>query len=648
MRKLALILTLILCALFIGSSSGARGGGPPAGYIEPLPENRETFCNTPGGHPTTGIAYLPDTGSQHAARNSSLTATAAPGSNSVFEKFLRCPAGDTLNPNCTNLNLWLHAADHTSYYRDPIFAASTIISNATNGETWTAEFTLPNGHLVPFNRIVYAEDESSKCFYIDGRPEPICGSSSLKVYWYFNSQCSPVGLGRFVAKHNEAVFADVQYVVKPQISPLGELADKINDYAQEDYPDAPLADTCHRPGKTDFFSCRDNVPGQIPWTIAEQGCGLLSYTAILDYHGVVVDPITLNHWLLVNGYYSPDGNITDIQGIITFARIQNVNMSYIGRYTGNLTGVSSQVCKYGPVSLRVRNNKHSVTAVGMDDAQSTLTILESGNGEMVDLSAYYDNKFNYYQVLAGPEQQFTDNLSNMSFTFHSPVEAFIVDPLGRRKGLDPRTGVTYDEIPDAFYGEYSTIGPVIPDGYEPPKVLEMQRPIEGTYTLSVVGTGEGTYDAEFRMYDQNLGRSQKEFVDIATAPGVVHTYQIEFSKATGAQIVTTGGFDGGGQRPRDVNKFLSYAQPGATSNALPAGTTSYPLLVFFNRSIIASTFHAQLNGVDITSLFNPVPGSGQSVMLPLQRGRNVLQLSVDGNLPNRVATDSDRLVFTVP
>jgi hypothetical protein len=29
-------------------------------------------------------------------------------------------------------------------------------------------------------------------------------------------------------------------------------------------------------------------------------------------------------------------------------------------------------------------------------------------------------------------------------------------------------------------------------------------------------------------------------------------------------------------------------------------------------------------------------------------GRNVLQLSIDGNLPNRTATDSDRLVFQVP
>ena len=643
MRKLILTLTLILCALFIGGSSGARGGGPPEGHIEPLRDDRETFCNLPNARPTMGVAHLPYAAAQHSAQNQPVT---TPASNSIFEKFLRCPAGDTLNPDCRNLNLWKHAGDHTSYYRDVIFAASTLISNATNGETWTASFIQPDGRELPFGQVVYVED--GNCFYFAGRAEPVCGSPNIKIYWYFNSQCSPPGLGHFVARNNEAVYADVQYIVKPQIGPIGELAERIEPYAQEDFPDAKFADTCHRPNVEEFFSCQDNVPGQIPWTIAEQGCSLISLTAILDYHGVVVDPITLNHWLLVNGYYDSAGEITDIQGVLTFARIQNVPITLVNKFTGSLTGVSSKVCETGPVFLRVKGNKHTVTALGMDDAQSTLTILDSGNGDFTELSTSYNNTFDYFQVFAGPEQTFTNDFSNVSFTFHSPVEAFVIDPLGRRKGLDPRTGVRYDEIPDAFYGEFSTIGPVIPDNYEPPKLLEMQRPVEGTYTLSVVGTGEGTYDAEFRMYDRNLGRSQREFVDVATAPGVVHTYQVEFSKAPGSQLVMTGSFEGGGQRPRDVNKFLTYAQPAATSTALPAGTTSYPLVIFFSRTIIPSTFRAQLDGADITSLFNPSPGGGQAVMLPLQRGRNVLQLSVDGGLPNRAATDTDRLVFNVP
>ena len=52
--------------------------------------------------------------------------------------------------------------------------------------------------------------------------------------------------------------------------------------------------------------------------------------------------------------------------------------------------------------------------------------------------------------------------------------------------------------------------------------------------------------------------------------------------------------------------------------------------------------------MDLTSEFNPTPGGSDMVQIPLQPGRNVLKLSVDGQLPNRVATDSDRLVFIVP
>ena len=32
-----------------------------------------------------------------------------------------------------------------------------------------------------------------------------------------------------------------------------------------------------------------------------------------------------------------------------------------------------------------------------------------------------------------------------------PCELIIIDPQGRRVGYDPRTGTSYNEIPDAFY-----------------------------------------------------------------------------------------------------------------------------------------------------------------------------------------------------
>ncbi|HEX9406613.1 MAG TPA: hypothetical protein VF975_04800, partial [Thermoanaerobaculia bacterium] len=79
-----------------------------------------------------------------------------------------------------------------------------------------------------------------------------------------------------------------------------------------------------------------------------------------------------------------------------------------------------------------------------------------------------------------------------------------------------------------------------------------------------------------------------------------------------------------------------------------AGTTSFAMVIFYSKEIQPATFSADLNGVSVASLFHPSTGTSEVVNLPLASGRNVLKLSVDGQLPTRVATDTDRLVLQVP
>lgn len=641
MRKVVITLIMVLCVL--ASGTGHRAG-PREGYIPPLDPGRPTSCADPSVKPATGVAYA-----RHTSARATAHTAAAPAarSNSVFEKFVRCPFGDPSNPDCSNISSWKHADDHIGYYRDVIFAGSTIISNARDGETWTASFVRPDQSQLDFGTVEY--DADTDCFNFPGQP-PICGSSSIRIFWYFNSQCAQTGLWYFRAYNDGAKFADVQFQFKPLLGAEEELAGKLVPFSQADpaWADDPYGNICHMPGEKITFPCSENKPGKVPWTMKELGCGITSSATVLRYHGVDTDPKRLNAWLSENKLYDDEGDLKDNQFIVHYARHLGVEMSLEAMRSGSFKDVSDNVCLYGPVILRVRDDNHSVVALGQDDGLTTIKILDAMNGLRRELFGGYNNLFDNYTVYAGPEREFRDDRSNVKINFFSPVEAFVVDPLGRRQGLDPRTGTRYDEIPDAFYGGASTIGPERPEGYEPPKLLNLLRPAEGAYTLTVVGTGEGTYDADFVMYDSAHGRSEQQYADIITAPGVVHTYKIEFSKSPGSQLVTTGGFDGGGQRPRDVNKFLSYAQPSDANTALPAGTTSYQLLVFYGAGVIPSTFRAQLNGADVTSLFSPSPGGSQAVALPLQSGRNVLQLSVDGNLPNRVATDSDRLVFEVP
>ncbi|HEV2863309.1 MAG TPA: C39 family peptidase [Pyrinomonadaceae bacterium] len=644
MRKLVITLTMVLCFLAAGAGHSAS---PREGYITPFDPERPTACEDPAVKPLTGIGY-----SRHAAAGAAAPvapSAAAVLSNSVFEKFERCPFGDPLNPTCSSIASWKDAGDHIGYYRDVIFSASTLITNARDGETWTASFVRPDNSQIGFGTVSY--DADSNCFNFPARQ--VCGSSSIRIHWYFDSQCSQTGLWFFRAFNDGAKFADVQFQFVPRLGTDDELADKLIPFSQADpaWAAEPYANICHRPGINDkeIESCTLNLPGQVPWTIGQKGCGITALATILRYHGVDTNPKKLNDWLLENGYYRMNGEISEVEETaVLYAQKMGVNMRFIAVFTGNSRGASSEVCRYGPVDVRVRDNEHSVVGIGMDDASGTLLIHDVLDGGRRGLSEDYDGKLDYFTVYAGEELEFTDNFSRVSFKFFSPVQAFVVDPLGRRHGLDPRTGVSYNEIPGAFYGAVSSIGPGLPDNYEAPKLLDLPQPADGSYTLNVVGTGAGAYDADFTMYDAAHGRSQQQYVGIATAPGVVHTYQVEFSKAAGSVLVTGGGFDGGGQRPRDVNKFLSYAQPAASNTALPAGTTSYQLLVFYGRGVIPSTFRAQLNGADVTSLFSPSPGGSQAVRLPLQRGRNVLQLSIDGNLPSRVAADSDRLVFDVP
>ena len=107
------------------------------------------------------------------------------------------------------------------------------------------------------------------------------------------------------------------------------------------------------------------------------------------------------------------------------------------------------------------------------------------------------------------------------------------------------------------------------------------------------------------------------------------------------------GFTGGGQRS-DVNAFLAYISPVASSTTLSSGTTSFDVTLLYGETIDAQTFQAVLNGQPVGG-FTPIAGTSQTVSLPLSVGRNVLLLSVDGTRSDgRIATDRDRLVLIVP
>ena len=643
-----LAITIMLAATHMSIASAAV---PLGSFDNPGTPHRGAQFQliNPGPRSESGANHLLSSGVTYRVLPSSRGLAAAQGpvfkSANNFMELVRCPAGDSNNPDCNDILKWVPLQSATAYYRDVIIAAVTTVTGATDGETWSVTFTQPAGNTIFIGPVSYSA--STNCFTFPTFTS--CGSNNIEIFWYFNSQCTKTGSWKVDASNNGSIFASQNFTVKPQLGTPAEIAAKLTPYAQANYPHDSLDSICHDPSNPDIFNfdnCSANIPGEVPVTIAELGCGITTFASMLSYFGVPTDPVTLNNWLVQNGYFH-DKAAFDVRGIAAFARSRGVEVSWVGVGTSDPNSLSTNVCTYGPVPIRVLNDTHQVTATGRDDQLTTFTILDAADGVTRQLTENgYNNTFLRQYVYSGPEHHFADP-TGLNFTFHSPVEAFVVDPLGRREGVDPRTGATYNEIPNAYYGSAETLGPDLPSSYESPKVLDINTPVAGDYTLNVIGTATGTYSADFTAYDINFSRSQAGVSNVPTALGVANVYLITFDKTAGSQIQVAGGFNGGGQRPRDVNRFLTYSSPTQTSTSLPAGTSSYPLQIVYGAAIIPSSFNATLNGVDITALFHPAPGHGEVVPITLQQGRNVLSLSIDGNLPNRVATDTDRLVFNV-
>lgn len=108
-------------------------------------------------------------------------------------------------------------------------------------------------------------------------------------------------------------------------------------------------------------------------------------------------------------------------------------------------------------------------------------------------------------------------------------------------------------------------------------------------------------------------------------------------------------YNGGGQKPSDVNQFLWYRTPTEARTDLPAGTTTYDVIVNYGGTTLPATFAATLNGTDVKALFKPAPGVGEIVRIPIAQGSNKLQLSIEGaTASGRIATDTDSLTLLVP
>ncbi len=120
---------------------------------------------------------------------------------------------------------------------------------------------------------------------------------------------------------------------------------------------------------------------------------------------------------------------------------------------------------------------------------------------------------------------FYANFSSKPSKLVSP-ELFLIDPLGRRTGVDPETKQFFSEIPESSYGE-DQIG-----DKNPVKALDVMEPMEGKYQLRVVGTAPGSYSLTTRTEDQG-GDVHHITSDGIIAKGAVSTFDVDYSSTPG-------------------------------------------------------------------------------------------------------------------
>ena len=585
------------------------------------------------------------------------------GPTDSFVRFVRFPTEEKALVS-------MNATNPVAYYRDSLSGGETLHAGGNDGDILGAQVTPPKGTAVQF--VGFRFDGGRRC-WVRQQGSTDCvggpGATTIRIAWLAGSQCGTSGDWRFeVFRNGQNIFGG-QYKLIPSINP-----DKVSfitapAYNQGNYSDQ-YGDICRDPQTGAYQTCSlITTPDPPPATIRQLGCLLTGYASALTYHGIQTLPTDLNDYLTDHEGYTGGGAIWPNK-VVEYAKSRDatLKLTFVSGKgeNGDVVGgiARDAVCKAGPVPLAVKHHAvgrpngplrgHFATAWGRPDAENTFLLKDPNGGlnnqlDSTDIPRDYSNVHQGTRALRPAPTTFVFP-GGLTIALGSPAELLLTDPSGRRTGINSATDTTFEEIPGSSYMVDAIDPPDEPDakGIDT-KMLEVSPLPDGQYTLAVQGTGSGTYLLEF-LYQgvDHQGQAKAAIRDVPVAAGTVHTYRFTAPIATGGGFRLEGGFNGGGQRPRDVNKFLSYAAVSSGRTDLPAGTTTYPLMVFYDAAIVPSSFYATINRTTITSLFHPAPGGFETVSIPLQKGSNTLQLSIDGNLANRVATDTDRLVFRAP
>ena len=289
----------------------------------------------------------------------------------------------------------------------------------------------------------------------------------------------------------------------------------------------------------------DQCPGEQASCIARWGCALSSVAMVLRFHdidtlpncsenrcpelvGLEIDPGSLNAWLKKE----PDGYMDG--GLLNWWKIETL-AAYAGSPLEHGVGTTESELEHElragrPGIVDLKGVQHFAVAKGVLSSGSTFALNDPDRKYAPDLS-HYDglDRFHIYRRVG------TD-LSGQLIVVTPPIELLIVDAQGKRAGFDPDLGSEVIEFPGALY---YTEDPIADDGGTEEasgqgiKVLYVDTPTAGEYTLNVHG-GEGQdYEITFLGFDQDA--ISQSFDDSRTASAVnPPSYRITYDPLPGS------------------------------------------------------------------------------------------------------------------
>ena len=267
------------------------------------------------------------------------------------------------------------------------------------------------------------------------------------------------------------------------------------------------------------------------------GCLVTSWAMLIERWGQQYDfhtsPRELNKWLCENGGYVPDSAKLVLRKPAEYVRKMTGKPFFFFMKNG-LDDVNLHNLIYAGSPVIVDVGGHYILATGERVSGQNKTWFVNDPGgcgrnifewPLTTLERYGNS---YLRQMWGAELT-GGGLASLSIGLASPAELIITDPAGRRTGFDPRTSTEYNENPEAIYfSEQLIADDESGNQTDPIKWFDTAAPINGDYSIQVIGTGSGPYHLYIQKYDANGNAISKE-LESQINTGLEHTYSIHFS-----------------------------------------------------------------------------------------------------------------------